>query len=247
MPTTHRFALLLAGHLVLSLSSAPSVRAQELPTITPVELTAATAVLGFHLFDAYTREALRAPAAHLPISDVGDALGNGRIAVSALGLAWAVAEYADVDAVEHPVRDAIVGLAAAGAVNGITKMVVGRARPRLDEGARTFRPFNLSNAWQSFPSGHTVVGFSLATAVSEHYRHPLVRVPAYGLASLVAWSRVHEDEHWVSDVVAGALIGTYVTRSVVRWLHDNGSDGRISVILDGTGAGISISVGRPAL
>ena len=44
-----------------------------------------------------------------------------------------------------------------------------------------------------------------------------MKVSAYSLASLVAFSRVYHDAHWSSDVAAGALIGSVVGETVVRF------------------------------
>lgn len=44
-------------------------------------------------------------------------------------------------------------------------------------------------------------------------------VAAYGAATLVAWSRVHDEAHWPSDVVAGALTGTTMSLTTIGWLE----------------------------
>ena len=41
----------------------------------------------------------------------------------------------------------------------------------------------------------------------------------YGGAALVGASRVYENEHWASDVLAGAAIGTFSGWKVVRYNH----------------------------
>ena len=43
-----------------------------------------------------------------------------------------------------------------------------------------------------------------------------IGVPAYALAGLMGASRIHEDKHWLSDVVAGAALGYIAGRTVVR-------------------------------
>jgi membrane-associated phospholipid phosphatase len=48
----------------------------------------------------------------------------------------------------------------------------------------------------------------------------------YGGASLVALSRMYNNAHWASDVVAGAAIGTIVGLKVVKFQHSH-PDNRI--------------------
>jgi membrane-associated phospholipid phosphatase len=81
------------------------------------------------------------------------------------------------------------------------------------------------NRWQSFPSGHALVTFSLAAALAEEARTPWVTVLAYGGAAAVGWSRIYDDKHWTSDVAAGALIGIVAGRGAVRLLHRGRDDG----------------------
>jgi membrane-associated phospholipid phosphatase len=50
--------------------------------------------------------------------------------------------------------------------------------------------------------------FALAGALSGSYGIAAA-IPAYSAAGLVALSRIRENKHWLSDVVGGALIGTY--------------------------------------
>ena len=65
-----------------------------------------------------------------------------------------------------------------------------------------------SRIHRAFPSGHTSNIFTTATVFSTMYKdHKWVPPVAYGLASLVGLSRIYDDAHWASDVMAGAMIG----------------------------------------
>jgi len=71
----------------------------------------------------------------------------------------------------------------------------------------------------SFPSGHTTAAVAVATVVAEEWHGvPGVAVAAYGLAGLVGVSRINDDAHWASDVVAGAVLG-WACGHAVEWLH----------------------------
>jgi membrane-associated phospholipid phosphatase len=95
---------------------------------------------------------------------------------------------------------ALESMAAAGAISIATKRVVGRARP--DEELGQFSATrNRSNA--SFPSNHSTVAFAAITPFAQEYDAPWL----YGVAAAGTLGRTAGREHWVSDVVAGGVLG----------------------------------------
>ena len=65
----------------------------------------------------------------------------------------------------------------------------------------------------SFPSGHTIAAFSVATIFARRYgRHRWVPWVAYGAAGLVGFSRITLQAHFPSDVFAGAAFGYIISR-----------------------------------
>ena len=71
----------------------------------------------------------------------------------------------------------------------------------------------------SFPSGHSAITFATATVIERHlgWRKALL---GYAVATYVATSRLHDDQHWLSDVVFGAAVGTMAGRTVVHHAAD---------------------------
>jgi membrane-associated phospholipid phosphatase len=59
---------------------------------------------------------------------------------------------------------------------------------------------------QSFPSAHASVSFTSAEFVRKRYGWDY-GIPAYVVATFVAYSRVESKQHYVHDVIAGAAIG----------------------------------------
>jgi membrane-associated phospholipid phosphatase len=68
----------------------------------------------------------------------------------------------------------------------------------------------------SFPSGHTIAAFSIATIFADRYPKPRWhRWVAFGLAGLVGFSRLPLQAHYPSDVFAGAVLGYTIAHYVV--------------------------------
>ena len=63
----------------------------------------------------------------------------------------------------------------------------------------------------SFPSAHVTGAFAVGTVFAESggddFRF-LRRFLGYGLGVATAYARLHHNQHWLSDVVAGAALGT---------------------------------------
>ncbi len=97
-------------------------------------------------------------------------------------------------------------------VNGAVKSLFRRDRPVHEEE----RPHNLRQPLtSSFPSGHASAAFMAATLLAERSK---VRPLWYGLAGVVALSRIHVRIHHASDVVVGAGVGLALGRAVRRVL-----------------------------
>ena len=88
-------------------------------------------------------------------------------------------------------------------VNTVTRYAVGRARPEDGMGSGQFDGFRRGAAGSSFPSNHTAIAFALVTPFAQQYDMPWL----YGAAALTGLGRLPGRQHWLSDVVAGGLVG----------------------------------------
>ena len=93
------------------------------------------------------------------------------------------------------------------AVTGV-KYVAGRARPEAGLGSKDFTPFKISNSHDSFPSGHTIVAWAVTTPFAAEYDAPWL----YAAPAITNLARVGSRKHWVSDTVAGSLLGYGIGR-----------------------------------
>jgi membrane-associated phospholipid phosphatase len=121
-------------------------------------------------------------------------------------------------------REVLRAVALTGGLTALTKGVVGRSRPMISPGdADEYSPGRgfLGGARASFPSGHTASAFAAATVLSREIgsAHPSARWVIspllYGAASFVGWSRMYDRQHWPSDVLVGAALGTITGYEVV--------------------------------
>ncbi|HEY7338211.1 MAG TPA: phosphatase PAP2 family protein [Bryobacteraceae bacterium] len=77
-------------------------------------------------------------------------------------------------------------------------------------------PYSYIRGNGSFPSGHTIAAFSVATIVARRYRnHRWAPYVAYGLASTVGFSRLSLNMHFLSDVFMGGALGYSISRYTV--------------------------------
>ena len=66
----------------------------------------------------------------------------------------------------------------------------------------------------SFPSGHAATAFAAAAVIERHFGYRM-SVPAMAIATYVGTSRLHDNRHFLSDVVFGAALGTATGWTVV--------------------------------
>lgn len=101
------------------------------------------------------------------------------------------------------------------------KAVSQRQRPPVDHSSGEF-----FEGGSSFPSGHAISSWSLATVIDQEYgqHRPLVRVGVYGLAAAVSLSRFTGRNHFLSDVLVGSALGYGIGRYVYHKHHDSALD-----------------------
>jgi undecaprenyl-diphosphatase len=124
-----------------------------------------------------------------------------------------------------------VSVGGAGLIANLTKNILGRARPKLFDqvGALDFNFFAFDPDYASLPSGHATNIFALATVIGILW--PRGRVMLYTVAAWIAASRVLIGQHYVTDVVLGAILGTafpYLVRdrfAARRWLFERTPEG----------------------
>jgi hypothetical protein len=134
-----------------------------------------------------------------------------------------------------------VELAAVGVTGGVTnwlKSATDRTRPD-------------KSGDRSFPSAHTSSAFSYATLANRNIDSirmpqplkPVLKVGNTFLASGVAWARVEGQRHYPSDVLAGAVLGHFLTAFIHDAFLNLPEDGNVAVAVFPVkrGAGVELS------
>lgn len=147
------------------------------------------------------------------------AASPGTVLVPPFVWAWASATDAagPVRGARRTTEAVLLGAAATHAL----KLAFGRARPavqgRSDDWAR-WRGIE-GGRYQSFPSGHTTVAAAAAaTWIAESRGSSAVVAGAATFAVGAGLARLFLDRHWLTDVLAGAAVGT-ASAVTVQALH----------------------------
>ncbi len=134
------------------------------------------------------------------IFEYGNFLGNGGVHLAgalSLYMAGKVFHRRGLAALGS---DLTSGLVIAGTISTGLKLATQRTRP---DGA----PY-------SFPSGHATMAFTTAGVIADRYG-VIPGIIAESGAAYVGLSRLQENKHYISDVVAGAALGNLIAYEVV--------------------------------
>src|SRR5512132_536150 len=143
-----------------------------------------------------------------PFGDVGEKLGNGVTLVTISLLLLGSGLYLKRQSLTRLGRDSLLAHGVVALVVNGLKHVIGRPRPRLTHsGGWQWWP-SLDSGLDSFPSGHTSASLAVVTVLARAL--PRWRGTLFAVAAWVAASRVWRGSHFLSDVVAGMVMGFVV-------------------------------------
>ncbi len=107
----------------------------------------------------------------------------------------------------------------AGALTGVIKTIVGRARPYTGEGKSSFHPFGglkSGAGHDAFPSGHLTEAMAMSTVLAFNSEPLWLKILCYVPVPFTFFSRAYQGYHWASDCVLGAGIGFFTA----KWCAD---------------------------
>jgi len=154
----------------------------------------------------------------------GETIGGARTQLAAALATYTIGRISGSPKVAALGSDLIRAQIVTQSMTAAIKLSVGRTRP--------------DGTMYSFPSGHSSVTFATATVLQRNLGWK-VGIPAYGLATYVAASRIHDKRHFLSDVTFGAALGIVAGRAVTV----GSGDAKFAVAPAATpgGAGVSFT------
>jgi undecaprenyl-diphosphatase len=219
------------------------LRLKDLTLLEQVVLALSLVFLGFLLIDPFMLERARALPPEIrkffrTITDIGRS--NWMLIPTGAAIALALVlrkrhvgfrNYAGYGLIASTIGFVFVSVGGAGLIANLAKNIIGRARPKLFDqlGALDFKLFAFDPDYASLPSGHATNIFAFATVIGILW--PRGRVLLYSVAAWIAASRVLIGQHYVTDVVLGAILGTvfpYLVRdrfAARRWLFERAPEG----------------------
>lgn len=165
---------------------------------------------------------LLSPVINSPAGDAwsafADIAGNGGWLALAAVIAGLAGIYFKRERLKEGVISILTALEVSGIIVQVLKLIIGRARPKLDIYSLSFTPFSTANNWHSFPSGHAASCFVFAASMSFFY--PRYSVLWYFVAFFTALGRVIGESHFLTDIMGGALLGIVTGFMAAKIIHE---------------------------
>ncbi len=183
---------------------------------------------------------------HNAILDAADCYGDLRFGQALTTAVYTGGLLSGYDDIRQTGRLLFKTLLYAGLLTSALKTAIGRARPYSDRGPFFFEPFEAEDDRLSFPSGHTTVAFAISTVLAKQFDNSLLSVVLYTVAGLTGISRIVRGQHWLSDVLASAVLaygtGRFVTALESRSELPHSLTGIGTILLTPRSNGLELSI-----
>ena len=179
------------------------------------------------------------------IANTLDTIGSaGVLFMGNMGLIGTGLWFRKYEAGDKLMRTALVSTEAQLFAEGITalaKFAIGRNRPNKGQGKSSFNLFHDFDS--SFPSSHATRSFAVAAVFADRYEQPIPFM-AYAAATLVSLSSLYRDDHFASDVLAGAILGFTLGKALSRHHREPDSGWTLLPLVADDRGGLGLSVRR---
>lgn len=156
--------------------------------------------------------------------EAGEYLGNGKFPLASSVLLIGIGKLGGGRKVQKLGSDLLRASFATGLVTVGMKLATRRTRP--------------NGGPYSYPSGHSSSTFAMAGVIYKDLGKTW-GIPAFAVASYVGLSRLQENKHYTSDVVAGAVLGSFIA---FKLAGHNEQEKSLSFSPSPQGAGLELSL-----
>ena len=142
-------------------------------------------------------------------------LGAPYTTFGASGLMWAVGRWNHKERLQRTGYESVEALTDSSIVILALKAATNRQRPLSGDHDGAF--------WEggkSFPSGHAIMSWTMASVVAHEYHSRWVAAAAYATAGTVSAARFTGKNHFASDLLIGSTLGYLMGRFVVHRHHE---------------------------
>ena len=163
---------------------------------------------------------------------------EGTLTVGNLAL-WAIARLARAPTMADITFHAAESVVIASATSQVIRGPLGRSRPYVTNSSDAydfhfFQGFGKFR-YRAFPSIHEASAFAVATVYTMETKRRagtgaawIVGPIVYTLALGPGVSRMYTGQHWASDIVSGAFLGTLAATKVMKYNHDINPKNRVN-------------------
>ena len=190
------------------------------------------------------------------ISKYTDVFGKEYFILPTVALTYAVGAIGDDCRLKNMSLAALQSFVYAEVASAGLKVLTCRLRPSEFNSqqpiANSQQPIVNSQTWlgpfksfksTSFPSGHAMRSFALATTIAGFYPDKKwVGIVSYSLATMTSLGRVISKEHWASDVIVGAALGYFIGRGVVKFNEKIGNISSVEIQPIATNYGLGVVI-----
>jgi hypothetical protein len=165
--------------------------------------------------DRRSSGALGTSATRQDVSDGVSHLGAAYSTFGASGLMYAVGRWNHKERLQRTGYEGVEALTDSSILVLVLKAATNRQRPTSGDHDGAF--------WEggkSFPSGHAIMSWTMASVVAHEYHSRWIAAAAYGTAGAVSAARFTGKNHFASDLVVGSTLGYLIGRFVVHRHHE---------------------------
>lgn len=183
------------------------------------------------------------------VSKYTDVFGEEYFILPSVALTYAFGSVSDDCRLKNLSLAALQSFVYAEVASAGLKILTCRIRPSE---ANSQQPTTNSQTWlgpfksfesTSFPSGHAMRSFALATTVAGFYPDKKwIGIVSYSLATMTSVGRVISKEHWTSDVIVGAALGYFIGRGVVKFNEKIGNISSVEIQPIATNYGLGVVI-----